>query len=283
MSLASKVLVVLNLIFAVAFSIASVSLYAKKVNYVQELELNIAKRNEVQKEADAAKKKAASLESKLASVSKDQAQKIASLTEKYEAAENSRLTLDNRNNQLTTTYSKLDAEMSKLRSDLKTINKKKMEAEDRLAKVSEELQKAIDDRNFAQKTALEATADVKELEAEIESANKRAAKLLEENLEFKTLFAEVQRKYPDAITKSAAPIEPVRGRIIRIEEEVDLVIISVGENDKVSAGMEFIVSRGNDYIGKVKVRSIHNNICAAVINKDLTVKSISVGDIAETL
>jgi len=173
--------------------------------------------------------------------------------------------------------------MSKIRSDLKDLTNKKEAPEERLAKVSGELQTATDDRNFAQKTALEATADVKELESELASVTKRAASLLENNLEFKTTIEEIQKRYPDAVKPASGPVNPIRGRILRIEEEVDLVILSVGESDKVKTGMEFIISRGSDYIGKVKVRTLHKNICAAVIDKELTVKPISIGDIAETL
>lgn len=283
MSLPAKIFVFLNLILSIAFAVASLSLYAKKVNYVKDLELSIAKRNKLFTDLETADSKAKELESKLEKITTEKDSALSSLKTQYQIAEDARVKLDRRNGELSSSYGKLDSEMGKLRTDLKDITNKKEALEERLAKVSEELQQAIDDRNFAQKTALEATADVKELESELASVNKRAASLLEQNLEFKTTIEEVQKRNPDILKPASGPVDPIRGRILRVEEEVDLVILSVGENDNVKTGMEFIISRGSDYVGKVKVRTLHKNICAAVIDKELTVKPISIGDIAETL
>jgi len=57
MSLPAKIFVFLNLILSIAFCVASLSLFAKKVNYVQDAELNIAKRNKQQLDIDAANEK----------------------------------------------------------------------------------------------------------------------------------------------------------------------------------------------------------------------------------
>ncbi len=283
MNLPGKIFVVLNLILSIAFAVSSLSLYAKKVNYVKENDLNIAKRNNLIVELNKTKTERDELKIQLDKTIVDKDSKISQLNIQYKIAEDSRLKLDRRNGELASSYSKLDNAMGKLRSDWKDLLTKKEELEERLAKVSENLQTVTNDRNFAQETALEATADVKELDAELASVKKRASSLLTQNLEFKTTLEEIQKRYPDVVKPTSGPVNPIRARILRIEEEVDLVILSVGESDKVKSGMEFIISRGSDYIGKVKVRTIHKNICAAVIDKELTVKSISVGDIAETL
>ncbi|MCX7935797.1 MAG: hypothetical protein N3A66_11140, partial [Planctomycetota bacterium] len=72
-------------------------------------------------------------------------------------------------------------------------------------------------------------------------------------------------------------------RVLQVEEAVGLVILNVGEKDKVRPGMEFVISRGDQYVGKVRVRNIYNDMCSAVILPEVTKKPIQIADTAQTL
>ncbi len=58
-------------------------------------------------------------------------------------------------------------------------------------------------------------------------------------------------------------IPDLQGVVARNSPDVELCIISLGKNDGVYKGLIFRVSRGNQYVGLVKVKDVFPNMCSA--------------------
>lgn len=80
--------------------------------------------------------------------------------------------------------------------------------------------------------------------------------------------------------KTDLPIKAplIRGKIMGVEPDHGIVVLSVGREDQVEPNMKFIVFRGAQYIGEVIVDKVLAQQCSALINKPLTPGQIMVGD-----
>jgi chromosome segregation ATPase len=283
MSLPAKVFVVINFVLAVALSVAALSTYAKKANYVKQAQALAAQVQEAEEAREVALAEAKKARDEVAQATQRLQAKVDLFQEKYNSAEQARAQLDRRNAELVSSINKVENEMGNIRTELKSLLQDKKAVQAQLAKRTQELEKARDDRNFMQKSALESTADLKELQAQLEATNKRAAELMEQNLQLNVTLENLRERYDiGEITLAAAPVEPVRGRIVRTVSDAGLVVLSVGTDDNVQQGMEFMVSRGTDYVGKVRVRTTERDMATAVVLPDVTQGEIIVGDLAET-
>ena len=283
MSLPAKVFVVINFVLAVALSVAALSTYAKKANYVKQAQALAAQVQEAEEAREVALAEAKKARDEVAQATQRLQAKVDLFQEKYNSAEQARAQLDRRNAELVSSINKVENEMGNIRTELKSLLQDKKAVQAQLAKRTQELEKARDDRNFMQKSALESTADLKELQAQLEATNKRAAELMEQNLQLKVTLENLRERYDiGEITLAAAPVDPVRGRIVRTVSDAGLVVLSVGTDDNVQQGMEFMVSRGTDYVGKVRVRTTERDMATAVVLPDVTQGEIMVGDLAET-
>ncbi|MFH1226369.1 MAG: HEAT repeat domain-containing protein [Planctomycetota bacterium] len=76
-----------------------------------------------------------------------------------------------------------------------------------------------------------------------------------------------------------SPTAYIEGEIIAVSEKADLnlVIINVGKNDGVEAGMKFIVYGDGKYIGKIQVEKVEDHISIAVSIKGSLTDGIKVG------
>ncbi|MFW5856493.1 MAG: hypothetical protein ACOCX4_01335 [Planctomycetota bacterium] len=284
MNLAGKIFIILNMILSVAFAAASVSLYAKKVDWVQETNKHITKQNELQAQLDQTQddldaEKVA--HEKLQDLTREQ---IQNLTKERNDLQSTVADLERENREWETKVQSFDTQIAKLQSLLTMVESDKQALTQDLQRIREQRDRAITDLEFAQKTALEATADVKELEAELQGANSRLAAMLEQNLELRITLDTYRNRFGslEAVAAAAGPVS-VRGKVLKVDESVDLVIINLGEADKLKTGMELVVSRGSEYIGKLKIRNLYENMASAVIDRGLTVKPVRIGDAVETM
>ena len=62
----------------------------------------------------------------------------------------------------------------------------------------------------------------------------------------------------------------------------NLVVLSVGSDDKVKPGMIFTVFRGNTYLGEVQVQTVYNDMAGAEITHLVDGQQIKEGDNAKT-
>jgi hypothetical protein len=64
------------------------------------------------------------------------------------------------------------------------------------------------------------------------------------------------------------PTTPIKAKVVGVNNEVDLVLLSRGSDDKVKPGYQFIVYRGAQYIGKVEVEKVLPRMSSARILRD---------------
>jgi len=63
-------------------------------------------------------------------------------------------------------------------------------------------------------------------------------------------------KFSQVRVKVHQPDEPIRGKVIGVDQQLGLVIIDVGQRRGVKIGHSFMVVRGNKYVGKVVVDEV---------------------------
>jgi hypothetical protein len=147
---------------------------------------------------------------------------------------------------------------------------------------------------------------IKRSMAEVEEAKKKTFRILVrgawldrrgfENLDADVKALEKQIKDLQAIlSKTLGVLFPPRrpywgddkvpkivGRVAGVSNKVNLVVISVGEEDGVRVGFEFTVYRGNEYVGKLIAEKVYPRQSACRVLKDMTKKKIKEGDRVST-
>lgn len=283
MHMMTKVFIILNALLALIFAVASLTLYAKRVDWVDQTVQAV-------KETAAFKKKYEEKCAEYDKLDKTTSVRIQELKDKLQEQENLYTEAKNQNSSLQRTNNELTEKISANTDRLNDLQKMLEQKETR----NNELQARIDDliktnnkfakdKEFAEKRAIELMADLKQAEAEMLQLGKNNAELLEQ---VATLRIDLQKyisaygKIPTAAVSSPVPIS---GRVLQVEEAVDLVMLSVGEKDKVKKGMEFVISRGQDYVAKVRVRTVYEDMCSAEILTGMQKLPIKVSDLAQTM
>ena len=286
MSMLSKVFVFVNLFLAIVFSTVTIALYAKRVKFKHELikEQSLrVKDNEVRGDMikdlktlhgnllrtndalDGSNKEQASIIDNLKNLNKE-------ATDRFLLAETQRQTteanveeqaleLKRRHEQIDTMHKILHKQAQALK--VTEINRgnaesQKIEMENELNKVRQQL------------------ADVLKEKTRVEKDLHHYTWMIEKLLDHGIPVADI------VFGGDGQPAPPIPSRVLSVRNDVNLVMLSVGKSDGVKKGFRFIIFRGDQYIGKVEVESLFDNMCSARILPDWTKKEIKEGDTANT-
>lgn len=189
-----------------------------------------------------------------------------------------------KNDQLSTWTTKLDQRLDGIERRLGEYNQR-LEVKDKeyiaLVQEKEEVQNQVETaQESAQMAFDELNTKVLEVDrvkgrlAETEKMLKRARRELWESKEIVRAVRDVGINI-DAIVGQVPPLE---GQIVEVSPVVPIVMLSIGENDKVKKGYQFTVYRGSNYIGQVVVEETYPDMSAARINKEMTKRAIKKGD-----
>ena len=74
------------------------------------------------------------------------------------------------------------------------------------------------------------------------------------------------------------PNEVPEGRILSIDQDTDFVIINLGDKDGVKTGDVLSISRGQEYLGDVKVTRVQSEMSAADLIPPLSSKTLRKND-----
>ncbi|MBN1421595.1 MAG: hypothetical protein JXP34_22675 [Planctomycetes bacterium] len=91
----------------------------------------------------------------------------------------------------------------------------------------------------------------------------------------------IRREVPD-VPASPDMVPKIDAKIFAVKRDQNLVVLTVGQDDKVREGYPFSVFRGGEYIGKVKVIEVLGDISGARIEFTVPGKEIREGDNATT-
>ena len=286
MGTTTKVFIVLNLVIALFMSAAAMTLYGKQINWIDQTRQSIDEGNRmyVVLKTD---------NDRLETALRDVNAQLAHEKERATVLTSERDTLRKENTLLTNSLQEQDAR-AKLTDDtitqLRIMTEKKEQRNGELQKMlDEEIRKnsaTIKQAEWHQSQAIEIAAELREAENEMMQLAKSNAELVRRvTLLSGQLERYVARYGADPADATSGVEVAISGRVLQVEKELDLVILSVGERDKVTAGMEFIISRGDSYISKVRVANVYDDMCSARIVDGMTKggENIKVSDSASTL
>ncbi len=285
MGITTKIFIVLNLIVAVFVGAAAFVVYGKQLYWVDQTSKAVdsgnamyvtMKNDNMRLEAELAQLKTKSLE--------DKAQITALVSEKEKLVKENTLQ--------TQTIEEKSSNINNLNDTLKQLNimieRKEERNKEIQAKLDTEILKnsaAVKEAEYHQAQSIEVAAELRESENEMLQLAKSNADLVRRvTLVSTQLEKYVERYGADPVAGNQSEVA-INGRVMQIEPTLDLVILSVGEKDKVTKGMEFVISRGDNYIAKVRVANVYDNMCSARIISGMTKQgeAIQVSDAASTL
>ncbi len=282
MSSVAKIFVVINMLLAFMFLTVSLVLYSKKVNWVEQ----------TQKQTDALGAMAAKYEKDSAEWLKrdaDQKDQIVALDKDLKAEKAKSEGAQANNDELKKMNDGLRGSVDNISDKIEKIQAQLASAEEQAGKLREAKEKAEQERDqasasmeFARVQAIEVTADLKEAEAQMVELSKVNADLMEQVMQMRAALARGGSTGESAVAL-AGPATPISARVLQVAPEVGIVILNVGEKDQVKAGMEFVISRGDAYVGKVKVRNLYQDMSSAVVIPEMTKAPIQVSDMAQTM
>jgi predicted RNase H-like nuclease (RuvC/YqgF family) len=181
------------------------------------------------------------------------------------------------------TLQSLDANVKSYNEKLASLEASKDRAQ---AEAKEALTKLADVRETLQTRELElgakndalakATADGEEMSAKLVAATKQADKN-------KTLLQQVVAMTGISLADITAQPQ-IDAAVLAVKADVQpgLVMLNVGKDKQVSAGMTFHVYSGSTYKGSVRVENVQQTMCSAVVTTAVSGTSMSQGDNAST-
>lgn len=269
MSGAAKALVVINLVLALFFASATAMNLALRTDLKQQLD-------DLQATYDQDMKKANDEISQLKQTGDN-------LTTQVDALSNEKAVLENRltDTEATLTLERqnrvaLDARLTGLEVSYSELKRQY----ERLATRNEVLAQEL---ATAKKTAEDAVTGMelavdkrREAESQAEALTQQVRALAKELKEVRDTLARYKAAgYPEPGGRPT-PAE-IYGKVKRVDLSFGIVVISVGEDDGVKAGMEFTVYRGDGYVGKVIVEDVDKDYSLARVDGTVS-QEVKVGD-----
>ena len=283
MSTMAKVFVVINLLLGVAFVTVTCVVFAQQQNYKALADDTAKSFNELRSQAEA---RISDLGGKLndanMAINKQKGEianrdvEIASLksekaTLKTDVANRDKQILDLGTSLagLNTSYKDLVTEKQGIQKRLEDEQKLRADSESRLTLAEDELVKS---RRGNDKLA-----------AEVADLNNTIAKLEGNVGRLDGIVGYYRERYPSDIpTEGQAVPPPIRAKVEGVNEELGIVMLSVGAEHNVQIGYTFHVYREGSYIGEVQVDRVYPVKSAARIKRDMTPGRIQMGDGATT-
>lgn len=279
MSPLAKVFVVLVLILSLGFLGVSATLFTARKDYKATFDKMLAAASD-----DAAK--AAKKISDLKGQNEQNDVTINAQRTQIQGLESDKDNLQNDLGDKEKDIARKDGEITDLKTQV-SLRDKRIEDKDteiaRLTATNESLSKEAEDARTAKQIAetqrARAFLDRRRLDEELAQAKIEVTSTREE-LEGKEaiLQAAIAKGIDlnELIIGEAAP--PIEGTVVAVRPEAQLAILSVGQNDKVKEGYEFTISRGAQFIAKVRVIRVTDDMAGARILWNEDGRSVEVGD-----
>lgn len=281
MSALTKILVVMNLVFAVALAFSGLVYFSHANNYRELYQ-------ESQKELTAARQQAA-------------ADRAA-----YDA---SREILTARNDFLNGALDRervVLAQMEKAQQDLVQQVRERQETVTatlgRMQDVQmdvraahEERKNALADRDQARAERDQAVAIQKadsaqaaDLQSQLEllrlthvDLDKRYQDVVRDLQKKDVILAKLKDQYGEIYVEGAQP--RIRGTVMMVDEASGVVVMNVGSNNQVKVGYEFSVTRDDKFIGKIQVTDVNPDWAGAVLVRGMSKGTVKIGDQVATV
>ena len=265
MSMVAKILIVLNLVLAVAVMGAAGAYLNSAENWKRQyneskasMEKEIAelrdRNSKTQSSLDEANRKAAS-----AITAKDTAEVAAKQAADQNAVLQKKLDdLIQANQSGTATLTNLETGLKQAREQNEKLLAEKNTADN-------ERRAAMDAKNAAETEQKRLANELGNATAMLEAAEKSKVELAERNEALNTENALWRQKYPGGI---GVPSTPVKGMVLAADSKQDIYLISVGEKDSVRVGDELTVYRGDQFVAVVVVDKVFPDKASVITKRE---------------
>ena len=268
MSGAAKALVVINLVLALFFASATAMNLALRTDLKQQFDdLQATYDQDMRKANDQIsqlEQTSDNLTNQRDALSNDKAvleNRLKDTEAKLTLERQNRMGLDARLTSLDSSYSELKRQYERLATRNEALAQElaaaKKTAEDSLAA----MELAVDKRR-------EAEAQAEALQGQFRSLAKQLKEVSDDLARYRAIYPEPGGRPTPA---------NIFGKVKQVDLRYGLVVISVGEDDGVKAGMEFTVYRGDGYVGKVVVEDVDKDDAVARVDSAVS-EEVKVGD-----
>jgi hypothetical protein len=283
----SKVFVVVNLVFAALFCASTLTLYSKRVDWKDAYKKSEKKYEDFEKEKDAEiiqlEKEKTALQSTLDST----VTQNKSFFEK-----NAEYQSDNKNHQVARYEAEQEGRLLSDRIEAATLElDRRYKHIERMHRIVLTQQKAYEIAKANMRNALN-----EKMEMENEANNSRH-RLIASQKEKARLEKDLHHNswVIQKLQDSGVPVQDIvfgagdqpdvdiHGKVLAVRPEVNLIMVSVGTDQKVRKGYRFTVFREDRYIGKVEVEKVFANMCSARILSEWTKEKVKEGDDVSTM
>lgn len=280
MSILARVFVVLNFALAVAFMIFSVTAYSKRVKYYDEwrkcetrltadvtrLTADVAARDGTIKKHE---ETIAARDRDLAT-QKEEVKKVGALlveSEKQKVVAMSTASLAESKAQV------LLEQTKQMAKDLETTRGVVMTQQEQIVRLD------LDAKEY-KRQLVDAQNENNLLKGNIDVLNQQCRELAENLRNAEYMLAEAMKANPNLAR--SGPVPDVRTKVVDVRLTTGIVALGQGKNSGIKEGMIFLIHRGDEYIGKVRVTQVEDDLCAGTIIDSSTKSTIKPGDDAMT-
>jgi chromosome segregation ATPase len=186
------------------------------------------------------------------------------------------------NDQLRGDVAKINETMSGLNERLQQIEQSKDAATAEARKMQGERDAAnrrADEADTARRTAEESQQSAQLAIADLEKQLKWSKTELEKA---KTQFLNAQALTGLNVSDVKAQ-KPINAQVVKVDDSIKLVALNVGSNAGVERGYTFDIYSGSTYKGRVRVETVHPDMCSALITLAKEGTKINAGDSAATV
>ena len=276
MSMVAKILIVLNLILAVAVMGAAGAYLQSAENFKKQysdskaqLEGTIKDLNEriqkTQSGLDEANRKAS------AAVQEKNTAEAALKT----MSENNTLQ-QKKWDDLNASYQGIDAKFRDLQGNLEAARQANDKLQGEKKQAEDEKRGALEAKNAAETELKRVQLELDGTAANLDAAVKNGVALVEKLEATSTALDMYRSKYPSP----GLPVAPVKGQVLAADPSIDIYLISVGEKDGVKVADELTVFRGDQFVAVVVVDKVFADK-ASVVVKRMNGKPLKKSDIKQ--
>lgn len=276
MSTLAKVFIIFVLIFSVVFFGSSATLFYMRYNWREAYEKN---KDQMGKDLQALKDSLKGPIQKMHDVTTENARiktENANLAAAAKVAQDQVAKLDQSGKDLELTVQKLSVSNS---DNQKTIQGQMTDIkgrEDQITKLKTDTQNAVESKNKAVKDLTRVAIDLNKAQTEISDLRISLADAHQKIEAFDVLRENLVKN--TGINIEDFDVPPIQGLVEAVSAENNLVVLSVGKDQKVLPGYRFAVRRGDTFIGKVEVIEVYEDLSGARITYTDKGAAIQIGD-----
>lgn len=275
MSNAVKIFILVNLVFSLGLAFFTMNNYANRENWKRRWDQDT---REFKKELDASNQS-------LANASKDKVRAQTDLADRERIISDLQASVKKQEDQITLK----EQEIQNLRADLKkgetnyaSLNENYLGQSKSLELVRSRNAELTHIAQVARAVAFNLNVKLSEVEDDLNNAQSELTQraqeidgLTKDNNKNKAALALLQKRNPqiyNELIDQKASTKFLQGVVAAVRDgadnQQDLVMLTIGKNDKVEEGIEFIVYRGNEYVVKVRAERVMNDMVSCRIIRD---------------